>query len=191
MICYLVRHGKDDDTVRGGWSRSSLTDEGKAQVKYLADYIFKNRDELKIEKLYSSDLPRAVETVSPIAAALNQRVNFKPEFRETNNGVLAGMPNDIAKEKYPGLFWSALEWDEQYPQGENPRMFYERIKTAWELFSDAIVSENKNVILVTHSGVIDVIYLLIDDKPFSNKSKKDRISYATLIPLKYIHTWMR
>ena len=25
MICYLVRHGKDDDSVRGGWSDYSLT----------------------------------------------------------------------------------------------------------------------------------------------------------------------
>lgn len=28
MICYLVRHGKDDDSVRGGWSKSPLSDEG-------------------------------------------------------------------------------------------------------------------------------------------------------------------
>ena len=32
MTCYLVRHGKDDDTVRGGWSEQPLSDEGKAQA---------------------------------------------------------------------------------------------------------------------------------------------------------------
>jgi len=123
MICYLVRHGKDDETVRGGWSLSGLVDEGKRQVKHLVDYILENKSALQIEKLYSSDLPRAVETVIPIASALNLTVDYLPEFRETNNGILAGMPNDIANEQFPGLYWSALEWDEAYPQGESPRMF--------------------------------------------------------------------
>ena len=27
MTCYLLRHGKDDDTLRGGWSDAPLTAE--------------------------------------------------------------------------------------------------------------------------------------------------------------------
>lgn len=27
MNIYLVRHGKDDETVRGGWSKASLTNK--------------------------------------------------------------------------------------------------------------------------------------------------------------------
>ena len=70
MFCYLIRHGKDDETVRGGWSKAGLTDEGKLQVKNLVEYIIENNADLTIEKLYSSDLPRAIETVMPIASAL-------------------------------------------------------------------------------------------------------------------------
>lgn len=40
MICYLVRHGKDDDTVRGGWSQQPLTDVGKAQADELASKMY-------------------------------------------------------------------------------------------------------------------------------------------------------
>ena len=29
MILYLIRHGKDDDNIRGGWSHHSLTEKGK------------------------------------------------------------------------------------------------------------------------------------------------------------------
>ena len=185
MICYLIRHGKDDDSVRGGWSNSGLTAEGKMQVRNLADYIGKNKNELNIDRLFSSDLPRAAETALPISEVLGLEVDFRPEFRETNNGVLAGMPNDIANEKYPGLYWRTLEWDEAYPQGESPRIFYERIKTAWENFSDRILNENKSVILVTHGGVINVIYCLIENKPFSNKMHSENIAHAVMIPLKY------
>ena len=185
MFCYLIRHGKDDETARGGWSKSGLTDEGKSQVKNLVDYIIDNNNELKIEKIYSSDLPRAAETAMLISTMLNIEVVYMPEFRETNNGVLADMPRDVADKKYPGVFWSILEWNEPYPQGESPRVFYERIKTAWEQFSDAIIKENKNVALVSHGGVMNVILSLIDNMPFSNKTKYERINHATIVPLKY------
>ncbi len=38
------------------------------------------------------DLKRARETAEIIAEFMNLPVTFLPRFRETNNGVLAGMP---------------------------------------------------------------------------------------------------
>ena len=185
MVCYLIRHGKDDATVRGGWSMSGLTDEGKAQVDDLVAHIRENKEALRIEKVYASDLPRAAETAVPIATALQLEVDFIPEFRETNNGVFAGMPHSVADKLYPGVVWSALKWDEPYPQGESPRTFYERIKTAWEKFSDTIIKENKNIVLVSHGGVMNVIFSLVNNAPFSNKTNYERISHATIIALTY------
>jgi len=186
MTCYLVRHGKDNDTVRGGWSNSNLSPEGTLQVKHLSEHIVQHKNELKIEGLFSSDLPRAVQTAMPISKMLNLEIQLLPDFRETNNGLLAGMPNDIANEKYPNLYWGTLEWSEPYPQGESPCMFYTRIKTAWEQFSNLVSSRNQNVILVTHSGVINVIYSLVNGTAFSNKTKAERVPYAALIPIKNI-----
>ena len=192
MTCYLIRHGKDDDTVRGGWSLSSLTDEGRIQVESLTEHITRNQNELKIEKLFSSDLPRAMQTAQPIATALNLEVKAMPEFRETNNGILAGMPNAIADEKYPGVYWSALGWEESYPQGESPRVFYERIKAAWKQFSEMILVDNQNVVLVTHGGVINVICSLINGRDYSNKDKAEYIPHAVMIPLVYSQSvWHR
>ena len=31
MILYLIRHGKDDDNIRGGWGRHSLSNESKTK----------------------------------------------------------------------------------------------------------------------------------------------------------------
>jgi len=53
-----------------------------------------------------------------------------------------------------------------------------------------ILEENKNVILVTHGGVINVIHSLIDNRPFSNKVETETIVHAAMMPLKYNNAWM-
>ena len=192
MTIYLTRHGKDNNTVRGGWSQYGLTDIGKQEARDLADYIAENQSHLNIKQLFSSDLPRAVETANPIAIALDMELIIMPEFRETNNGVFAGMPHEIADVTYPGLYWNTLEWDEPYPDGESPRIFYERIRSAWMQFSKMVVRNGKNVLLVSHGGVMHVIFSLVDEKPFSNKDSKERIPHATLFPLHYHNNrWLR
>ena len=60
MILYLVRHGQDDSTVRGGWSDSPLTEEGVRQAQALSEEILLRKDELNISRVLSSDLPRAL-----------------------------------------------------------------------------------------------------------------------------------
>ena len=54
MICFLIRHGKDDDSVRGGWSDSLLTAEGVKQVERLSAEI--RSANIDISMIYSSDL---------------------------------------------------------------------------------------------------------------------------------------
>ena len=108
-MIYLIRHGKDDDTVRGGWSDASLTDVGITQVRALSKRL---KSEIEIGAIFSSDLPRAKETAEILGEAFGLPVFLRPEFRETNNGLLAGMKNEIANERYPGLFWNSLGWDE-------------------------------------------------------------------------------
>ena len=132
MKIFFVRHGKDDGTVRGGWSEEPLTAEGKAQADALASFI--QRSELGIQCIYSSDLLRAVQTAQPVADRLQLPIILMPGFRETNNGDLAGMKNDLAGKLYPGLYWNTLDWEQRYPGGESPRAFYERISTAWDAF---------------------------------------------------------
>jgi probable phosphoglycerate mutase len=44
-------------------------------------------------------------------------VTHDPWWREVNNGLLAGMANVDAAQRYPGLYWSALGPDEPYPGG--------------------------------------------------------------------------
>ena len=180
MKCYLIRHGKDDDSVRGGWSRTSLTAEGVAQAERLAAKL-SSADYESIRMIYTSDLVRARQTADILSAVLRIPVCEMPAFREVNNGELAGMSNTVATESYPGLYWNTLEWDQPYPCGESPHEFFNRIHDAWHSFKEEIQKLDYDVIHVTHGGVIQVIQCIESNIPFSNKEKLPSIGYAEIL----------
>lgn len=182
MICYVVRHGKDDDTVRGGWSAAPLTDAGFAQVRQLASQMLSEKGR-GICVIYTSDLLRAKQTAGILSDALSVPIVEMPEFRETNNGLLAGMSNIAASKRYPGMYWSALDWEQSYPGGESSRQFYERIADAWYAFKEKIQREDKPVMLVTHGGVIHVIQSIEKGIPYSNKVNPFPINNAEIIEI--------
>lgn len=186
MVCYLVRHGKDDDSARGGWSPHPLTAEGVAQVKMLADYIFEHNDSLGIKHIYTSDLARAKQTARIIGSKIDVSVTKMPEFREVNNGALAGMKNELANIRYPGLYWNTLAWDEAYPDGESPKVFYKRISAAWARLEREMISGQGNTMLVTHGGVINVILSIVNRQSYSNKKQPRQILNAQMIALEFI-----
>ena len=183
MICMLARHGKDDESVRGGWSQHSLSEEGMRQARELAGRLLTQKNSYSLSRIYSSDLVRAAQTAQIVGDRLGLAVTLLPDFREVNNGLLAGMKNDLAEDRFPGLYWNQLAWEQTYPEGESPKAFYERIADAWERFSCELVSGKENVFLVTHGGVIQVILSLINNVPYTNKAPVRKIPYAGSVAL--------
>lgn len=171
MKLFFVRHGKDDETYRGGWSSLGLVPEGVEQAKRLGLHLKEMKEEYGIKKIVSSDLVRAKETAEILAGALELPVITDEKLREADNGVLAGMPNEEALKKYPGLFWNTLESDECYPGGESPKQFYTRIKEWFETFLAECKEFEGNVLVLTHGGVINVVYHLVRNLEWSNKKK--------------------
>lgn len=189
MIIYLVRHGKDDENYRGGWSDLGLIEEGINQSKILAEHLYRNKDKYNINTLISSDLRRTVETTKEISVKFNMPVKFCAEWRETNNGILAGMLNAEAIHKYPNLFFNTLEMDEPYPSGESPIEFYYRIKNAYKKLCDHMINGEigPEVMVVTHGGVINVIYYIINGLAWTNKSAKlCKLSNTGIHTIEYI-----
>lgn len=176
----LVRHGKDDDRFRGGWSNLDLLPEGREQAHKLARFLKENNAGYPITEVISSDLPRAMTTASTIAKELCLTVRKESRLREINNGDLAGMRNDVALEKYPGLFFSTLRMDEAYPNGESPNAFYGRIRNWFESFSASFGKSDGNILVVTHAGVINVIYHLVNHRSWSNRTKPYKASNCSI-----------
>ena len=169
MKVIFVRHGKDDDRYRGGWSSLDLIPAGVDQAKQLAKQLKDNNHSYQIARIVSSDLTRTLTTANIISSELCLPIEKEFQIRETNNGDLAGMLNDIALEQYPGLFFSSLRMDEAYPNGESPNDFYLRIKKWFLEFSSNCQNTEDNILIVTHGGVINIIYHLVKGIGWNNK----------------------
>lgn len=169
MKLIFVRHGKDDDRYRGGWSTLDLIPEGVEQAKQLAKHLKDNNHTYQITHIVSSDLTRALTTANIISCELGLPIQKEFQIRETNNGDLAGMLNTTALEQYPGLFFSSLNMDEAYPNGESPNDFYIRIRKWFSELSANCHKAKGNILIVTHSGVINVVYHLVKGIEWNNK----------------------
>ena len=181
MKIIFVRHGKDDDRYRGGWSDLDLVPEGKEQAKKVAKYLKGNEGVFPISSIISSDLRRALTTANYIGDELKISIIKEPGLREMNNGDLAGMLNETALKKYPGLFFSSLRMDEAYPNGESPNDFYCRIKKWLEDFlARCQNNDTSNILVVTHGGVISLIYHLVEKITWSNQSKIFKVSNCSI-----------
>ncbi|MWV43363.1 histidine phosphatase family protein [Paenibacillus sp. HJL G12] len=172
MKIYLVRHGMDEDGFRGGWSQRGLIDRGVLQSRLLGEYLYNHPEEYGIHTILSSDLARAVETTRELEQILKIETVYSEEWREMNNGILAGMANKEAEEKYPGIYFNTLQMDTPFPGGETPRYFFNRIKNAFDnLCSKLEIQEmQSNVLLVTHGGVINLLYYLLNGHEWTNQS---------------------
>ncbi len=183
MNIYLIRHGDDDERYRGGWSDLPLIDEGIEKSKKLALFLDSSED-IKIDRIIASDLRRAKMTADIINEKLNVDIKYDMRIRENNNGIFAGMLNEEAIKKYPNAFFSNLKYNEKFPQGESPKDFFHRIRKGF--FS--ILKENQdvdNLMIVTHAGVISIIYHIIQKKRWTNKKKSVKIPKTSITKIEY------
>ena len=176
-MIYLMRHGADPSDRLGGWSTYGLTEEGRLQV-HNAKSILCNKG---ITKIYSSDLVRAKETAEIVANDLSLPITYLSQFRESNNGLLAGMLKTEAAEKYPGIYWNALGWTETWPEGESPEQFFIRIQSAWCEFKMQVRDEN--VLLVSHGGVMNIILCLENEVSYTNRETRYQIRDAEIVEI--------
>lgn len=162
-MIYLIRHGLDDEKYVGGWSNGDLLPEGILQINALAQFMKKS---LNISMIYSSDIKRAVTTAKIISQNINVEVKYTSKLRELNKGILNGMEVEIAKKKYPEYF-DNLTINNKYPGGESMIDLYNRIK---KLLTELTILDN--TLLVTHRGVINMIYFILNSNlPDMNKSQ--------------------
>ena len=180
MNILFVRHGKDSDQHRGGWSQLDLLPEGKREAKTLADYLVQHKEDYHFTKMITSDLKRAETTATILAEALQLPLEKESSLRETNNGDLAGMLNSEADQKFPHLYFRSLAMDEHYPNGESPREFYQRIKTWFQRFLQENDDSDETQIVVTHGGVINIIYHLVNQIEWTNKSNLFHVKHCSI-----------
>ncbi|AGU83290.1 histidine phosphatase family protein [Streptococcus anginosus] len=180
MKILFVRHGKDSAQHRGGWSQLDLLSEGKREAETLANYLAQHKENYHFTKVITSDLKRAETTAMILAEKLQLPLEKVSTLRETNNGDLAGMLNSEADQKFPHLYFRSLAMDEHYPNGESPREFYQRIKTWFQRFLQENNNSDETQIVVTHGGVINIIYHLVNQIEWTNKSNLFHVKHCSI-----------
>lgn len=163
----LVRHGEAVCNVSGICGGpigcEGLTDRGRAQVRVLRDRLQETGELFECQALYSSVLPRAIETAAILAPALAP-IGSGPHVAVPECGFCELHPGDA-----DGLDWSAFserfgnpDWDRDpdrqiAPGGESWTGFVRRVATA--LNEVAARHRGQLVVVACHAGVIEASLL--------------------------------
>lgn len=156
---YLVRHGESEWNIIKkiqGHKDTQLTPKGLNQAKLLGKRL--KEDNIKIDRIYSSDLTRAYKTAQIIAENLNLDVTPMKEFREISFGIWEGMTNDeiIKNYKKEQILWRN-EPEKLHVKGAET--LEELQKRAMKGINKIIHQDVKNILVVSHSATLKTIIL--------------------------------
>ncbi|MFP8958368.1 histidine phosphatase family protein [Natrialbaceae archaeon A-CW3] len=165
---HLVRHGQtrwNDEGRIQGWCYVGLNKRGQQQAQDVASYLAKTHP--TIEEIYTSDLPRALQTAKIITSKEpfhNTPIYEDPVWRERDFGVFQGYDSQRFFSEYPeyAILETGNDAAHEAPeQGESYADFDRRVRRAWTEFVDSVsVPES---CIVTHSGVIRQILAHIEE----------------------------
>ena len=146
MKLYLVRHGEsvaNEKKVYAGQTDVMLTENGRNQARQIQPVLA----QIHFDKVYSSDLSRAIETQRlAIPDAEGERT---PLLREYTVGTLEGMGFAEVRERY-GSTVSTLR-DYTPFGGENAEMVCNRLR---EFLSGLEMQNCENVAAFAHNGTM-------------------------------------
>ncbi|MDH3494069.1 MAG: histidine phosphatase family protein [Acidobacteriota bacterium] len=156
---YLLRHGQSGGNLSGtfgGHSDTPLSELGVRQAEVTAE-VLKQKG---VDVLYSSDLPRAVQTAQPLAEITGIELNKTFAFRERDVGVLEGLTFEESREKYPDDYFALVKRDINHviTEGESYRQLLKR--GAGALKEILRTHAGKRIVIVSHTGTI--CYLTLD-----------------------------
>ena len=162
-ICF-IRHGETDWNVVKriqGHTDISLNETGRAQALAMAF----NAAHQRFQAIYSSDLKRAVETAQLLAQREDQEVRLLPQFRERHYGLFQGMTAEEGALRYPEAYahYVARDLDYDFETGEPLRAFAQRVADGIEWLVRH--HSGQTIAVVSHSGVLDVIYRRATGRP--------------------------
>ncbi|MFL6373466.1 MAG: histidine phosphatase family protein [Pyrinomonadaceae bacterium] len=150
---YLIRHGQSAGNAEGrfgGHGPTPLSPLGEEQAERTAKLLASEN----VDVIYSSDLPRAVQTARYLADLTKLELHATPAFRERHVGVLEGLTFDESKEKYPRDYYALVNRSVQHviSGGESYRQLLKR--AAGTL--DKILREHRHerIAIYSHTGVI-------------------------------------
>ena len=170
MNLILVRHGQTESNKLGriqGINASPLTYIGREQADAAARALASDAP----FALYSSPLPRALQTAKAIGSLAGVQPVEVKELIEMDVGEFEGLSGPQLRERFPNVMRS---WDDDpastvMPGGES---LYDVRDRAWPVVrSLAERHESETVVAVTHNFTIHTIVCATLDMPLNNFRK--------------------
>ncbi|GAA0739317.1 alpha-ribazole phosphatase [Clostridium oceanicum] len=165
MNIYLLRHGETKENKEKkyyGKLDSRLNSIGINQAKKAGKYL-KN---IKFSKVYISERERCKETLK-IAFENKGNEEFEiikdARINELDFGEFEGKSYKEIKKSFPK---ECTQWEDDWkgftpPKGESAVNFFNRVKS---FMKDIEKLDEENILIVTHGGVIKMIYCYMLDR---------------------------
>ncbi|WP_022942726.1 alpha-ribazole phosphatase [Psychromonas hadalis] len=176
---YLIRHTKP--LIKQGTCYGQLdcaVAEGYSQQLAKISNYFNHK---KITAIYSSPLQRCALLAEDLAKQhINTTVIYKDNFKEINFGDWEGVKwDDIPRDKIDA--WNEDRLNFQFPNGETPSQFYQRVVDTWSELIQVMQQADKpqKLLLVAHAGVIRALLCHCLHIPFQYATQLT-IDYATI-----------
>lgn len=168
MNLILVRHGETQHNAEGrvlgrGGSGPGLNQRGRDQAAAAAGAL----SDKAITAIYSSPLPRAVETAERISQELDVPVRTEDSLAEMDVGKLEGLTTDEMRAQYPELMamWGRDPGSVQMPGGESLAQLQERM---WQV-AQTILGRHveDSVVVVSHNFSIVALVCRVLELPLA------------------------
>jgi probable phosphoglycerate mutase len=165
----LVRHGESQAQVEGFMSGhdtcTGLSDRGREQARALHDRLARTQELGTVDALYTSVLPRAIETAEIIAPAFGG-VPAPPEcdWCEIHAGEAEGLAWEEIQARYPRAeFDYRAPFRSRVPGAETWAEFL--LRAGRRLHRVADDHPGQRVVVVAHGGIIAASFATLADLP--------------------------
>ena len=162
MRCCFVRHGEtpwNAERRLQGHQDIPLNALGLAQAVAAAGYLAERHAQVPFSAVVSSDLQRARQTAEAIAGALGMDVQAAPGLRERHYGDFEGKtPAEAARHQEPA-YAALVARDDLAASPGNAEPLIAMVERIEACLAGLVVAHaDQSVVLVTHGGVLDVLY---------------------------------
>ena len=154
----LIRHGQSQGNAEGrfgGHTATPLSARGRRQAAAAAQALSAE----PLSAIYSSDLPRALETARPLSRLTGLEIQSSEAFRERSVGVMEGLTFEEAAERHPEQYAALIRRDFEHVLlgGESYRQLLDR--AAREL--DRAIEQHRGgrIAVFSHTGTICILAL--------------------------------
>ncbi len=163
----LIRHGHSVTNQKGiftGQTDVALSETGKRQAILTADFVF---SDYRVDKIYSSDLIRAVCTAIPLAEKTGKEIIKDKNLREIYGGDWEGKKVDDIMRQYPDEYavWKNNIGLCRPPRGESVEELQKRAEK--EFYKITGESDGKTVAIFSHACFIRALQCLFQSVPLS------------------------